>query len=57
MIVVKPIGGLCNKLRVTFSYYLLAKSQNKKLYVIWNIGSDCLGFFLDYFEEITTGMA
>jgi hypothetical protein len=52
MIVVKPIGGLCNKLRVTFSYYLLAKSQNKKLYVIWNIGSDCLGFFLDYFEPI-----
>jgi hypothetical protein len=52
MIVVEVTGGFCNKLRVTFSYYLLAKSQNKKLVVIWNIDEFCTGFFLDYFEPI-----
>jgi hypothetical protein len=52
MIKVIPVGGLCNKLRVTFSYYKLAKSQNKQLEVVWNSDNACEGFFLDYFEEV-----
>lgn len=51
-LVVKALGGLCNKLRVTFSYYKKAISENKKLIIIWIEGWDCPGFFLDYFEPI-----
>jgi hypothetical protein len=52
MIVIQPTSGLGNKLRVIFSYYELAKKQNKKLYVIWIINNACNGFFLDYFEPL-----
>jgi len=52
VIIIYPTNGLCNKLRVTFSYYQYAKSQNKKLIVIWPITIECAGFFLDYFEPI-----
>ena len=45
MIVIQPTSGLGNKLRVIFSYYELAKKQNKKLYVIWIINNACNGFF------------
>jgi hypothetical protein len=51
-IVIYPQGGLCNKLRVTLSYYQFAKKENKKLIVIWTITEACNGFFLDYFEPI-----
>jgi len=51
-IIIYPCGGLCNKLRVTLSYYQFAKTKNKKLIVIWDITSHCNGFFLDYFEPI-----
>jgi len=51
-IIIHPCGGLCNKLRVTLSYYQFAKKENKKLIVIWDITSACNGFFLDYFEPI-----
>jgi hypothetical protein len=51
-IAIYPEGGLCNKLRVTLSYYQFAKSKNKQLIVIWDITSACNGFFLDYFEPI-----
>ena len=52
MIVIKPVGGLCNKLRVVFSYYLLAKYKNEILIVIWIKCNECPGYFLDYFEPI-----
>jgi hypothetical protein len=52
MIVVQPIGGLGNKLRVVFSYWEYAKPNNKKLTVIWKEDQACPGFFLDYFEPV-----
>ena len=51
-IVIYPSGGFCNKLRATLSYYQFAKSQDKKLIVIWDNTLACNGFFLDYFEPI-----
>jgi hypothetical protein len=52
MITIKPTGGLCNKLRVAFSYWEYAKIHNKQLTVIWEVSDACPGFFLDYFEPI-----
>ena len=51
-IVIKPTGGLCNKLRVLFSCYKMATQHNKKLIVIWNIDESCPGLFLDYFKPL-----
>jgi hypothetical protein len=45
-------GGLCNMLRVTFSYYLLCKRKREDLTIIWKTTNACPGFFLDYFEEV-----
>ena len=50
--VIKPSGGLCNYLRVIFSYYQYAQKINKKLVVIWTVTRFCNGFFLDYFEPV-----
>ena len=52
MYVIKPNGGLCNYLRVVFSYYIKARKLNQELVVIWKITSECNGFFLDYFMPI-----
>ena len=52
MITIIPENGLCNCLRVIFSYNEYAKSINSKLNVIWKITNDCPGTFLDYFEPI-----
>ena len=52
MIVIKPVGGLCNYLRVVFSYYKKACYENKKLIVIWEPTYICPGYFLDYFKPI-----
>jgi hypothetical protein len=51
-LIVKALGGLCNKLRVTFTYHEKAKSENNKLIIIWTVDQYCPGFFLDYFEPI-----
>ena len=51
-IVIKPTGGLCNYLRVVFSYWVLCQKQNLLLKVIWRVTPYCPGFFLDYFEPI-----
>jgi hypothetical protein len=51
-IVISPQGGLSNKLRGLFSYYLYCKKENKQLIVIWEISEECPGFFLDYFEPL-----
>ena len=51
MVTIYPTGGLCNRLRVIFSYYEYAKSINSELNVIWIPTSDCPGNFLDYFES------
>lgn len=50
--IIKPTAGLCNRLRVVFSYLIEAKENNQELIVIWNTDSDCPGFFLDYFEPV-----
>jgi len=53
MITIKPTGGLCNYLRVIFSYYEYARKNNLELNVIWIKSNACPGYFLDYFEPIT----
>lgn len=52
MITIKPTGGLCNYLRVIFSYYEYARSIISELNIIWIISEACPGYFLDYFEPI-----
>jgi hypothetical protein len=47
-----PTGGLCNYLRVIFSYNEYAKHNHAKLMVVWNVTSECNGNFMDYFEPI-----
>ena len=51
-ICIKPYGGLCNYLRVIFSYLKYAQTKKKKLIVIWEVTQYCNGFFLDYFDSI-----
>ena len=52
MIVIVPTGGLCNYLRVMFSYYSLSLEKHEQLLVIWYKTSACPGLFLDYFKPI-----
>jgi hypothetical protein len=52
MIVVQTGCGLCNSLRVIFSYYAKALHENKKFVVIWRITPASPGHFLDYFKPI-----
>jgi len=49
---VQPSGGLCNYLRVVFSHWLHCKKTGIPLTVIWQVTSECNGFFLDYFEPL-----
>lgn len=49
-ICIRPIGGLCNKLRVIFSYLSMAYHDDKYLVVIWDSDVGCPGNFEDYFE-------
>ena len=49
--IIIPTAGLCNYLRVLFSYYQLAQKRNENLEVIWNITDQCPGHFLDYFQK------
>lgn len=51
-LVIMPEGGLCNMLRVVFSWYAKAKKERRELIVCWAISDACPGFFLDYFEPI-----
>ena len=52
MITIQPTGGLCNYLRVIFSYNEYAIKNNLALNVIWIKTPDCPGYFWDYFEPI-----
>jgi hypothetical protein len=49
---IKCDNGLCDRLRFIFSYFYLAKKNNQKLIVCWNINKKCNGHFLDLFHPI-----
>ena len=51
-LVIMPEGGLCNMLRVVFSWYAKAKKENRELIVCWALSDACPGFFLDYFKPV-----
>jgi len=53
-VTIYPTGGLCNYLRVVFSYHEYTKSISSTLTVIWIKTAACPGYFLDYFEPIQT---
>ena len=50
--IIETRQGLCNRLRVTFSYLMYAKSIRQPLFVYWAPCPACDGFFLDYFEPL-----
>ena len=52
MIVIKPTGGLCNRLRVVISYYEDAKMKNEKLIIVWHEDINCNGKYTDYFQPL-----
>lgn len=51
-LVIMPEGGLCNMLRVVFSWYARARKEGRVLIVCWVPSEACNGFFLDYFEPV-----
>jgi hypothetical protein len=52
MLTIQPTGGLCNFLRVIFSYYEYTRKNNLELNIIWIKSNECPGYLLDYFEPI-----
>lgn len=52
MIVIETVLGLCNRLRVVFSYHRYAQSVKRTLVVYWVPDTACDGFFLDFFEPL-----
>jgi hypothetical protein len=50
VIYIKPIGGLCNRLRVIDSAIALAKKQGSYLHVIWQLNADLNCRFEDLFD-------
>lgn len=52
MIIIKPLGGLCNRIRAIASAFFLAKDLNKKLIIIWNKDRYLGCKFRDLFEPI-----
>ena len=49
MIVIRPTGGLCNRLRVLISYYEDAMKKKEKLLVVWYEDINCNGKYTDFF--------
>ena len=53
VLVIRPKGGIGNRLRVVTSYYLkYIKNKDEKLIVIWRWDKFCNGYFQEYFEPI-----
>lgn len=52
MIYIKPTGGLCNYLRVIFSWLLKARQKQEHLTVIWTKTTACNGYYDDIFEPV-----
>ena len=40
MIIIQPIGGLCNRMRAINSALVLAEKRSEKLHVLWNINPE-----------------
>lgn len=51
-LVIVAVEGLCNRLRATLSYRLVAHEQGRPLHVIWRKDDYCPGHFLDVFLPI-----
>ncbi|MBO6016168.1 MAG: hypothetical protein J6P60_06265, partial [Lachnospiraceae bacterium] len=51
MVIIQPIGGLCNRIRAINSAYLLARERRDKLTVLWlvnkDLGCPCEELFLE----------
>ncbi|WP_157259985.1 hypothetical protein [Chamaesiphon minutus] len=54
IIYVKPIGGLCNRLRVIDSALTLARQNHSYLHVIWHLNAELNCRFEDLFELPTS---
>jgi hypothetical protein len=52
MLYVKPTGGLCNYLRVIFSWLATARATGDKLTVVWEKTASCNGYFEEIFEPV-----
>ncbi len=50
MLIIQPIGGLCNRMRAINSALILAKKQGKQLKVIWNVNAELGCPFEELFE-------
>ena len=51
-LIVQPKGGLGNRLRVIFSYFIICLQNNKKLIINWKNDKYCSQHFLDVFLPI-----
>jgi hypothetical protein len=52
MLNIAPYSGLCNRLRVVFSWNQYALKTNQRLRVVWNRSAECPGLFSTYFEPV-----
>lgn len=50
MIIIQPSGGLCNRMRVINSAYILAQKKKCKLYVLWKMCDELNCPFEELFE-------
>jgi len=50
--IIKPIGGMCTRIRVILSHLGNSRFNNKKIIVVWSTDEDCNGFFPNFFEPI-----
>ena len=51
MLIIQPIGGLCNRMRAINSAYLLAKERGDQLIVIWMINHELGCPFEELFQD------
>ena len=51
MLIIQPIGGLCNRMRAINSARILAKNRKDKLVVVWNINQELGCPFEDLFQN------
>ena len=51
MLIIQPIGGLCNRMRAINSAYMLAKERKEKLIVIWFVNHELGCPFQELFQN------